>query len=506
MIEVNVGPLDKKSSLYKRISRDVSIAVVNTFVENDFLTGKYQPIVKNMMDCVDAGLRDDIAEVVGLDFLENKFVQLISSIRNPAVITLDVFNQYLLKILLESSENYKEISDPPLQEHFEKSLEKFASVHGKGEQYGLYKRKTEELYRFTCNPWMSLTDEKSLYCGILFTNQDFNVFETEDFRTALCLMASSEAQAGTLYYGEDYVARMLRDGGVKAENISSIFSDSPFDRTEPVDKDLLDTLFDEVMGDVMEKAEQGGWGEKRILEEIDRQFGGIVGRSVVKERKTATSDEEPTLINELIYFCLIPYKGNEKMLNAVPHRRYMDFAITYHQHIPEEPGSRWNITNKILRIHNALYPQNSLSEERLYQLAMKNTKHLFPCNLVLLRDTYVNSENFDELTSHDTGIQLCTLFNSRNGDDYVYLNTAYVLLCPELLEQYAQEMGTDFYIMTFTKQQCILCPSYVPVEHVRLMHETNMELLSPEERMTSNIYFYSRQDKALSCLMTFSLK
>lgn len=511
MIEVNVGPLEPEAPLYQRIARDVSIAVVQTFVDNEFLSsdGKYHPVVRNMVSCVTPKLRDDISEVVGLDFLEKKCMQLIKSIRNSAIIPLDVFNQYLLKVLLQASENRKEISDPPLQEHFNKSLEYFASVHGKGERYDFYAQKMDDLYRFICRPWLSLTDAESNYCGILFKERDFQIFDREDFRTALCLMASSEMQAGTLYFGEDYVARMLHDGGVGAETISNIFSETPFQRSEPVEQELLNTLFDEVMDTVMETASRSNLTDDEISKEIDMRFGGFIRGAMEKKNDT---EETISLIHmcqklqkKQIYFWLVPLKGNEKMLETMPHRKYMDMAITYRHQLPEQTECHYDITYKIMYRYNTMFPEQKLSEEKLYQLALENTKRLFPYQVIPLRDIFSECSDFDELTEHGSGVPLYTLFNEYGDSDYLCSNTSYALVCTELLEALAKELGSEYYIMPFTKQQLMICPAYVPSNVVRVMHECNLRRLDEEEKLTSSLYFYSKRDKALSYLVNISL-
>lgn len=509
MLEINVGPLEKENPLYQRMARDVSVAVVETFVANDFLTSEYKLNTSRMLDCIDTEKKVDIDSLVGPDFLENKFIQLVKSIRNSAVVSLDIFNQYLLKVLLESSDCHKKVNDPGLRKTFDEALENYVSVRGKDEKYTIFCEKMDDLYRFVSMPWLSLTDKASDNCGILFLDQDFRVFDDEDFRTALCLMASSEMQAGTLYFGEDYVARMLHDGGVGAEIISNIFSETPFQRSEPVDKELLDTLFDEVMDEVMETASRDNLTDEEISKEIDRKFGGFVRCSTKKkankEETLAHVQMCQNLQKEQVYFWLVPLKGNEKFLETMPHRKYMDMAITYRHQLPEQPGYHYDITYKIMYRYNTMFPEQKLSEEKLYQLALENTKKLYPYQIIPLRDIFAVRADFDETTGHGSRIPLYTLFNEYQDGAYLCSNTTYALVCNELLEALAKEIGSDYYIMPFTKHQLMICPAYVPSNVVRVMHECNLGRLKPEEKLTSSLYFYSRRDKALSYLVNILL-
>lgn len=512
MLNVIIGRF-QTTPLCKRIARDVSIAVIEDLVENDFLTsgGNYEPVVSKLMSCMDPDMIDDISNLVGSEFLEKKYMQMIRSIRKGVIVPLDVFNQFLLKTALESIACHKKFSDPLLKKEIDEALEEYASRYGKEGQYGYYFQKLNALYQFTCMPWLSFSDKESSNCGILFDDQSFKVFEDNDFKTAIWLMASSEQQAGVYYYGEDYVAKMLQDGGVKPEFIANLFGESPFERSEPVDKELLDMLFDEVMGDIMDEAERNGWNDNKIMSEIDKRFGGFIGRpaadipntAATKTSTVATVEQDTGIVSELVYFWVLPYKGNEQLLKTMPSRCYMDLIVTYHQQMPGRPDRHIEITNNCLQRNNKIHPDATLSEEDLYQLAMKNTKKLFPCNLVELQDVYANSPNRDELTKRN--LPLCTLYNAYRGRDYVFINTSYTLLCPDFLAELRKKIGTDFYIMTFTKQQCVICPSYIPLDYVRAMHEANLELLEPQNRMTPSIYFYSKENRALCFMLDFSL-
>ena len=155
--------------------------------------------------------------------------------------------------------------------------------------------------------------------------------------------------------------------------------------------------------------------------------------------------------------------------------------------------------------YNTMFPEEKLSEEKLYQLALENTKKLYPYQIIPLRDIFAGRADFDETTGHGSRIPLYTLFNEYQDGAYLCSNTTYALVCNELLEALAKEIGSDYYIMPFTKHQLMICPAYVPSNVIRLMHVCNLERLEEEEKLTSSLYFYSRRDKALSYLINIRI-
>ena len=90
-----------------------------------------------------------------------------------------------------------------------------------------------------------------------------------------------------------------------------------------------------------------------------------------EEAKDLTSIMENILekeIQENIFLRLINYEKNKDWLQKLPHRKFLDLAVVYY--IERE---NMNSYDYIVNINNALFTELQMTEEELYQLALRNS-------------------------------------------------------------------------------------------------------------------------------------
>ena len=81
------------------------------------------------------------------------------------------------------------------------------------------------------------------------------------------------------------------------------------------------------------------------------------------------------------------------------------------------------------------------------------------------------------------------------------VNGAGVILYKDLLKQFAEKTGSDFYILPSSIHETLLVPvsDQMEVEALRSMvREVNATQVAPEEVLSDNVYIYRREDDKIS--------
>ena len=79
--------------------------------------------------------------------------------------------------------------------------------------------------------------------------------------------------------------------------------------------------------------------------------------------------------------------------------------------------------------------------------------------------------------------------------NYEKLNGASVLLYPNLLRDFAEQIRSDFYILPSSIHEVIFVPESagMDIEYMKTMvQEINVTQVADEEILSDNVYFYNR--------------
>ena len=128
---------------------------------------------------------------------------------------------------------------------------------------------------------------------------------------------------------------------------------------------------------------------------------------------------------------------------------------------------------------------------------MMNGEPVFMVMMDLLSDRMddeYSSEFFDMVVSEDM-VPMYVCSNSQK------VNGAGVILYKDLLKQFAEKTGSDFYILPSSIHETLLVPvsDQMEVEALRSMvREVNATQVAPEEVLSDNVYIYRREDDKIS--------
>lgn len=204
------------------------------------------------------------------------------------------------------------------------------------------------------------------------------------------------------------------------------------------------------------------------------------------------SIEEP---EDHIVFQVVNTEKNQDMLKKAPHRRFLDLSIIY------------ALTNEfgqfLILVTDQIAETHGWSEEQLFQMAMRNTKSLFPFKVMRMCSfLFENSmELFGVLPYEDD------IYEPGPDDEEMWVltneqkvNGCTVLLYEELFHRLAERLGSDLYLLPSSRHEIIAVSSKVaewaPLSSI--VPEVNEEVVDEEDFLSDSVYRYDRISRGFS--------
>lgn len=190
-----------------------------------------------------------------------------------------------------------------------------------------------------------------------------------------------------------------------------------------------------------------------------------------------------------LVFKLINREDNEDLLQEVPYQEFLDLAIVCYVLLGDTEQGRASIMVK--KEHEKLW---GVREEELFAQAMKNTPVLLPFELKSM-EAIVNEALEIEEEAGDATEDLVPMYVLTNTSR---LNGAAAILYPGLLEQFAERMQDDLYVIPSSIHEVILLPVSSDVKKQDLQNmvcEVNKDVVDDMERLSNVVYVYSRKNK-----------
>ncbi len=211
-----------------------------------------------------------------------------------------------------------------------------------------------------------------------------------------------------------------------------------------------------------------------ILSMISEEY-----RNAKNSIRNTNFDIDLTNLKENIIIKLVNYEKNKDKLCFCPHIKYLDLAITFRYLVRlDEKGlasamikksdiDKWNITL-----------------EELYDMALYNTKRLFPPKIRCMDEII---DNFDDMCIQEQDKNILYILSNEAG-----INGASCILYQDVIKEFATMKGSGVYIMPSSIHEVIMVSSeYVEKERLcGLVKEVNKFIVSELEYLSDNVYFY----------------
>ncbi|MCD8018155.1 MAG: DUF5688 family protein [Clostridiales bacterium] len=223
-----------------------------------------------------------------------------------------------------------------------------------------------------------------------------------------------------------------------------------------------------------------------IISTIRAQYSWAMERASAYELDVLDYDH----MKDRIIYRLVNFEKNKKMLQECPYVRLYDMVLTFRwvAHSDNIGISTVLVTNQELKLWG-------ISIHELILAAQANTCRLFPPRILsmneVLRQTGQVQEEFED------GVTMYVLTNKQQ------INGATVLVYENVLQEFAEDKQTDFYVLPCSIHEMILIPSRELDEPDRLydmVREANTTAVSPGDVLSDSVYYYNRMDGKVSLL------
>lgn len=233
------------------------------------------------------------------------------------------------------------------------------------------------------------------------------------------------------------------------------------------------------------------------FEEIVEEIKSLYHKShAIEQYSTSICFENFEELKSKIIFRVVNFDRNEKMLQAVPYKKILDLAVTYHYLVESnKEGIR------TVRITNELMERWNTNLNEIAELAKENTPRLFPA-IIQSMDEFVNNleiETEREIINHEEwndveeGSKLSAMYILTNNQ---CINGASCLLY-DVIERFASKMKTDLYILPSSIHELILVPKQKNIkksELKRMVKEVNDAEVPYEDILSYQVYSYDREE------------
>ena len=184
---------------------------------------------------------------------------------------------------------------------------------------------------------------------------------------------------------------------------------------------------------------------------------------------------------------MVERERNAEKLKDIPHENVEDMAIVYRFQMGEVVDGRASIL-----VTNTMMEHYGISQEQLHQDAMEMAEKNDPVSIKNMDELlYEMSDGF--MGSSDDPSS--PLFVATNESRF---NGAAVMNYEGFMEQAAEKLGGNFYILPSSIHELIMVPESFGLRAAELKEmvtSINAAEVTPEERLTDNAYHYDAADK-----------
>lgn len=211
-------------------------------------------------------------------------------------------------------------------------------------------------------------------------------------------------------------------------------------------------------------------------------------------------------IKRKITYRLVNYDKNKKLLDNIPHIKYLDLAVTYHCLIQNNESGI-----AAIRITNEHISKWNISIRELHKLAVINTKREFP-PLIRTMDEVISSilsleTSKDIKANADMLLQDVRIHTDVESKDRMYvlsnsmgINGATCLLYNNVLKKFSDKLQANLFILPSSIHEVILIPDNGNInkeELASMVRDINRTQVACDEVLSDRVYFYSGVNNAI---------
>ena len=185
---------------------------------------------------------------------------------------------------------------------------------------------------------------------------------------------------------------------------------------------------------------------------------------------------------------VIPTDRNAEMLADIPHKNIEDMSLVYRMQIDQNE----NGTSSVL-ITNAMLENYGVTVNQLHQDAMDAAVINNPATFRSMQEVLSDLMGMPaDLMPPMDGPQMyvASVENSLNG--------AGVIAYPDFMNQVAEQVGGDFFVLPSSVHEVLVIPDDGSIDRHDLesmVREVNASEVLPKDQLSDNVYHYDSQDQ-----------
>lgn len=186
---------------------------------------------------------------------------------------------------------------------------------------------------------------------------------------------------------------------------------------------------------------------------------------------------------------VVSKEANEEMLANIPHVEMEDMAVVYRFVLDSSEEGRATILAT-----NQLIETMGVTPEQVHKDAMENAPELKPAIIMGMSEMLA-----------DMGMPMEMMGMEAPTQEFMYvatvedkINGAGVLAYQNFMDQAAERIGGDFFILPSSRHEILLVPDNGEADLQQLkdmVREVNATQVAPEEKLTDSVYHYDSKEK-----------
>lgn len=230
-------------------------------------------------------------------------------------------------------------------------------------------------------------------------------------------------------------------------------------------------------------AMQNGRSYDVVLAELGTSVTeGFASRPNVREAELLDYDA----MRDKLMVQVVPTAGNEEMLATVPHVEQEDMSLVYRfVFSTDERGTASTL------ITNQMLDSYGITAEQLHTDAMANAPEQFPASVRSMQEVLAEMMGIEPemMPSEPGGMYVATCNQGMNGAGCIFY--------PEFMDQAAEKLGGDFFVLPSSVHEVILLPdngdmSFHELEN--MVQEINATEVMPQDRLSDSVYHYDAEE------------
>jgi len=208
----------------------------------------------------------------------------------------------------------------------------------------------------------------------------------------------------------------------------------------------------------------------------------MIGEEYIRARNTMVNTDfniEVDAIKDNAIVKLVNYERNKEKLEKCPHIRFLDLAISFRYIVKlDELGMASAM------ISNSDLARWNMNQDELYNIAMENTKRLFPASIKCMDDLVPEIEDICSKMEERKKLNILTNESGING--------ATCMVYENVIGEYAKKIGKSLFILPSSIHEVILieCEDVEKEGLMKLVKEVNKFIVSEVDFLSDNVYFY----------------